>query len=130
MRNVETNCNSPKTKATLMTPTICLLMKSRAHAEQTTYSRYHDRNAAVIGNEKRRKLERSSRKSALSRRALYLAAVPATPRPPALVAPPRPFDLVMSRLLPSLEALRLLPITGRIGPYHPVWKPATRHEGV
>src|SRR3954463_8702321 len=115
MRNVDTNWSSPNTKATLMTPTICLLMKSRAQAEQTTYSRYHARNAAVMGKAKRRKLERNSRKSGLSRSVLYLAAADPAPRP-AAVAPLRFLVLPMGCLLPSREALCILAITGRIGP--------------
>ena len=45
--NVETNCSSPNTRATLMFPTILVSMKPSAHIDISTYSRYQDRNATV-----------------------------------------------------------------------------------
>jgi len=36
MRNVETNCNSPKKKATLRCPTTFVSMKPRPKADSTT----------------------------------------------------------------------------------------------
>ena len=53
IRNVVTNCRMPKTRATLMWPTILVLMKSWAQLDITTYSRYQDRNASVAGSTKR-----------------------------------------------------------------------------
>ena len=60
IRNVETNWSRPKITATLTLPTTCVLMKSCAHIDITTYSRYHDMNAMVAGTTNARNFLRSS----------------------------------------------------------------------
>src|SRR3569833_2348547 len=71
MRNVDTNCSSPKISATLTWPTTLVGMKSRAHAERITYSAYQRRNAAVIGKTNLRRDLRRLSNSGLCATATY-----------------------------------------------------------